>query len=163
MENPEVKRPSRLWYLLPLTLGILGGIAAYLLVQDRDKKFAKKLLIVGIIVTVISISLIIILPLISYLYVSKTFEAQVASLIDISSATCDGRIYAIVRNIGTSPVSISDLKFYVDDSLTLPVNCSGYINPNSFKVCQVGSGLTGTHELKIVGPSNIAKTTVFCP
>jgi archaellum component FlaF (FlaF/FlaG flagellin family) len=49
------KRPSKLYYLLPIFLGILGGVAAYLLVKDRDKKFAKKLLIVGIIMTVVFI------------------------------------------------------------------------------------------------------------
>lgn len=47
------KKPSKWWYLLPIFLGILGGIAAYLLVKDRDKEFAKRLVIVGIVMTVV--------------------------------------------------------------------------------------------------------------
>jgi cytochrome bd-type quinol oxidase subunit 1 len=49
----ESGRPSGLWYLIPILFGILGGIAAYLMLKDRDKDFAKKLLIVGIVMTVI--------------------------------------------------------------------------------------------------------------
>ena len=47
------KRPSRGWYLLPIFFGIIGGIAGYFLVRDDDKKFGKRLIIIGIIVTVV--------------------------------------------------------------------------------------------------------------
>lgn len=56
-ESQYSKKPSKWWYLLPLFLGILGGIAAYLLLQDRDKYFAKKTLIFGIVMTIIFVVL----------------------------------------------------------------------------------------------------------
>jgi len=62
------KKPSRLWYLLPIFFGIVGGIAAYLLVQDKDKKFARKLLIVGIVLTVVYIVIPLLIGLISIQY-----------------------------------------------------------------------------------------------
>jgi hypothetical protein len=42
-------RLSKIWYLIPLFFGTLGGILSYLLVRDNDRKFAKKLLMIGII------------------------------------------------------------------------------------------------------------------
>ncbi|MEM5811476.1 MAG: hypothetical protein QXG91_01910 [Candidatus Aenigmatarchaeota archaeon] len=44
----EKKKPSRLYYLLPIIFGLLGGVAGYLLVEDKNKHFGRKLLIVGI-------------------------------------------------------------------------------------------------------------------
>ena len=37
----ERAKPRKAWYLLPIFFGILGGIAAYLLLQDRDKNLQK--------------------------------------------------------------------------------------------------------------------------
>lgn len=50
----SVKKPSRLWYLLPIFLSVIGGLIGYAVLRKRDNKFAKKLLIVGIIVAVLS-------------------------------------------------------------------------------------------------------------
>lgn len=52
---PKAKKvePTKLWYLAPLILHILGGILGYLAVKDADKKMAKRLLIVGIAVMAI--------------------------------------------------------------------------------------------------------------
>jgi hypothetical protein len=50
-----VNRYRVLWYLIPILLGVVGGVIAYLLVKDEDKKFAKRLLRIGIIITIITI------------------------------------------------------------------------------------------------------------
>ncbi len=53
--EPEIKNsenPSPLWYLLPLLLGAVGGSIAAYFVMNRNIEFAKKLLIIGIIMTV---------------------------------------------------------------------------------------------------------------
>jgi uncharacterized membrane protein YvbJ len=50
-------RKSRWWYLVPIFFGILGGIVAYLLLQDDDKELAKKCLVLGIVVTCIMIAI----------------------------------------------------------------------------------------------------------
>jgi len=61
-EKPELKeqqitvsKPSSAWYFVPLFLGILGGIIAYLVVRDEDRNMANSMLIVGILSTFIGI------------------------------------------------------------------------------------------------------------
>lgn len=55
-----VKEHSALWYLLPVFLGCFGGICGYLRLKADNPSTAKKLLILGIIVTFV---LFVILPL----------------------------------------------------------------------------------------------------
>jgi hypothetical protein len=49
--------PSDAWYLMPILLGFLGGIVAYVYVRDDDLEMAKNLFFVGIIPTFIYIIL----------------------------------------------------------------------------------------------------------
>lgn len=50
--KPELrKKKSRLWYLLPIFLHVIGGIVAYYIVRDSDSGFAKNLLWLGIILS----------------------------------------------------------------------------------------------------------------
>lgn len=46
----EKAAPTKLWYLAPLILHILGGLLGYVGVKGRDEKMARKLLIVGVVV-----------------------------------------------------------------------------------------------------------------
>ena len=55
MENEIKKKPSKLWYLLPIFLGIIGGIIGYLVIKDRDKKMAKNLLILSVVIFMVSV------------------------------------------------------------------------------------------------------------
>lgn len=49
---PEVvKEHTAAWYLVPLFLGIIGGIIGYIVIKDDNKKMATNLLILGIIMT----------------------------------------------------------------------------------------------------------------
>jgi hypothetical protein len=50
-------KPSDAWYLMPILLGFLGGIVAYVYVRDDDLEMAKNLFFVGIIPTFIYIIL----------------------------------------------------------------------------------------------------------
>src|SRR5829696_4575118 len=52
----NVKR-SRLWYLLPIFLGIIGGVAAYFYLRASDPTLAKSTLWLGIILSAIVASL----------------------------------------------------------------------------------------------------------
>src|SRR3990172_4947813 len=45
MSGGPTKRKSRWWYLVPIFLQIIGGIIAYLILKDDDRKLAKKLLL----------------------------------------------------------------------------------------------------------------------
>ena len=51
---PEKIR-SRLWYLVPIFFGLIGGIIAYFAIRRDDPEKAKKCLWVGIILTAINI------------------------------------------------------------------------------------------------------------
>lgn len=52
---------SNAWYLLPILIGIVGGLIFYLVMKDDDKEKAIKGLIIGIIVSLVSIILYVIL------------------------------------------------------------------------------------------------------
>ena len=54
MLQPERLR-SNWWYLVPIFLGIIGGVIAYFALRNDDPKKAKKCLYLGIILTVIQI------------------------------------------------------------------------------------------------------------
>jgi uncharacterized membrane protein (UPF0136 family) len=47
-------QPTWAWYLVSILLGVVGGIIGYFAVKDRDQDMANKLLIVGIVVTIIA-------------------------------------------------------------------------------------------------------------
>jgi signal peptidase I len=55
------KKYSDVWYLLPIIIGIIGGLIFYLVIKDDDKEKAIKGLIIGIIMSVVSIILYVIL------------------------------------------------------------------------------------------------------
>lgn len=51
----QVKSRSNMWYLLPIFVGLIGGIIAYLVLRHNDPKKAKKCLYVGIALAIIGI------------------------------------------------------------------------------------------------------------
>ena len=57
MQNNRTPKspPSDAWYLVPLFLGIIGGLLGYLVVKDDDEGMAGNLLLLGIAVSVISV------------------------------------------------------------------------------------------------------------
>ena len=50
--SPFKEGVSSAWYLLPIFLGLIGGIIAWAVIRDRDSKKARKMLIVAVILTV---------------------------------------------------------------------------------------------------------------
>ena len=57
---PE-KRRSNLWFLLPIFLGLIGGIIAYFILRNDDPKKAKNCLYLAIVLAAIGIILNIVL------------------------------------------------------------------------------------------------------
>ncbi len=51
---PEKPR-SNLWFLLPIFLGLIGGIIAYFVLRQDDPKKAKNCLYLGIVLAIIGI------------------------------------------------------------------------------------------------------------
>ena len=52
--EPERQR-SNWWYLVPIFLGIIGGIIAYFALRKDDRKKAKKCLYIGLVLFAIGI------------------------------------------------------------------------------------------------------------
>ena len=163
-EDFQAKRgkPSKAWYLLPIFLGPIGGIIAYFLVKDRDKKMAEKLLIVGVVMIVVYFVLQFILLTVAYMFLSR-IPTTVGPVINIVSASCtDGTIEVVIRNEGTDATSISSIDFYVDDQLTSPSGCFGDLDLGKTASCTLGTGLTGDHMIRVTGPRNVASGPVSC-
>jgi len=57
------QRRSRAWYLLPIFLGVVGGVIAYFVLRQDDTHLAKNCLYLGIALTAIHIALTLILDL----------------------------------------------------------------------------------------------------
>jgi len=53
---PE-KRRSNWWYLLPILLGIIGGLIAYFAIRNDDRKKAKKCMYLSLILLAVGIIL----------------------------------------------------------------------------------------------------------
>jgi uncharacterized membrane protein YeaQ/YmgE (transglycosylase-associated protein family) len=51
----HVKSRSNMWYLLPVFVGLIGGIIAYWILRRDDPKKAKKCLYLGIVLAIVGI------------------------------------------------------------------------------------------------------------
>ena len=51
---PEKPR-SNIWFLLPIFLGLIGGVIAYFILRNDDPKKAKNCLYLGIVLAIIGI------------------------------------------------------------------------------------------------------------
>ena len=54
MSHPQKSR-SNVWYLLPILVGMIGGIIAYLIIGKDDPHKAKNCIYIGIIMMIIGI------------------------------------------------------------------------------------------------------------
>lgn len=61
MNNKTIEKRSNWWYILPILLGWIGGIIGYFVVRHDDPTLAKRVLILGIIITVAYIAISVIL------------------------------------------------------------------------------------------------------
>ena len=50
-----VKSRSSMWYLLPIFVGLIGGVIAYWILRHDDPKKAKKCVYIGIILAIVGI------------------------------------------------------------------------------------------------------------
>ncbi|MFH8039228.1 MAG: hypothetical protein QXJ14_04445 [Candidatus Aenigmatarchaeota archaeon] len=69
----EKKKPSRLYYFLPIIFGLIGGIAGYLLLEEKERQFGRKLIIVGMVRDLVVVVIAIIAVLIPILVGIRSF------------------------------------------------------------------------------------------
>lgn len=55
-QSPKIK--SKWWYIIPIFLGVIGGIITWFALRFHDKRLAKNCLILGIIFNVFVISIL---------------------------------------------------------------------------------------------------------
>ena len=54
MSHPQKSRSS-MWYLLPIFIGMIGGIIGYLIIRKDDPQKAKNCIYIGIVMMVIGV------------------------------------------------------------------------------------------------------------
>ena len=57
MSQPEKRKRSNAWYLLPIFFGMIGGVAAFLFLRRDDSQKARNCIYIGIVMMVIGIIL----------------------------------------------------------------------------------------------------------
>ncbi len=159
----ERKKPSRLWYLLPIFLNIIGGVIGYFLLKDKNRKFAERLLIVGLVMIAVWWGLSFLLSAVAYWYISGVFTAKTASVIEMVDASCSAGSHSIiVRNVGTQSISSNNIAVSIDGTSASCV-WSGNLNPGSSATCTTSTSVTsGSHRIRITGPTNVISGTDFC-
>jgi uncharacterized BrkB/YihY/UPF0761 family membrane protein len=58
MSEQQKNRGSRIWYLLPIFFGFVGGMAMFFVLKDEDRQLAKNGVKVGAILTIVLIVVI---------------------------------------------------------------------------------------------------------
>lgn len=166
-ENLEAwrKKPSRLWYLLVIFLGPIGGIIGYFVLKDRDRKFAERLLIIGLIMIAVWWGASFLLSFLAYWYISGIFTTRTATILEVVDSYCSaGTATITLRNAGTETLPASK-----QTCAQLTGQCSGVcvpvnLEPGRTTTLTISGCASGTsHSWRISGPSNSVTTTVFCP
>jgi hypothetical protein len=56
-QTPKIR--SRYWYLLPIFLGVIGGVVSWAALKSNDRKLAKNCLVLGVILVVFEIIILV--------------------------------------------------------------------------------------------------------
>lgn len=55
LKKPTYQKQSVVWYLLPIFLGVIGGLLAFFIIKEKDPLKAKYCLIIGIVATIVGL------------------------------------------------------------------------------------------------------------
>jgi hypothetical protein len=147
MENKlNIKeKPSRIWYLLAIFLNVIGGIIGYFLLKDKDRKFAERLLIVGVIMIVVDLLLLFTITYFSMnlwvksyrnvgtqtignqenRYIKCTYGKVSLHNLSYSNGILTGK----VENTGTTILEELVLNVFYDDGKSEKINLNNSLNP----------------------------------
>jgi len=60
----DARQSNKVWYILPILLGFIGGIIMYFMVKEFDKQLAKKGLLLGFLLSILGFVLMATLTLV---------------------------------------------------------------------------------------------------
>jgi len=181
-EESEIrKKPSRWWYLLPIFSGIMGGlvggllfiflgiivgIIGYFLFKDKDRKFAERLLIIGIVATIIGFITRYLIISILYLYLGVLITEKISesgTIAVVDSYCSDGTVTILLTNVGTKTIPATQ-----QTCIQIEGKCSGKCVPIDLEPDQIaelkisGCTLGKFHRWKISGPSSSITVVAYC-
>jgi hypothetical protein len=172
-----VKKSSRLWYLVPIFLGIIGGLIGYFVLKDRDKKIANRMLIIGLVVLIVDIFIIFLMPMIAYTIVSNDFKElssnstntirDVGYGISTAFSIVDARnvqdnVNVVMRNIGAKDMSTNGISVTIDgvSKNVAGVSSTVFIGQVvAFRVTDAANSCGKTLSIEIAGISQQATIT----
>ena len=95
--EPVIKKPSKLWYLVPIIFGPLGGLVGYFLVKNKDRNFAERLLIIGIAMMAVygTISLVLALGGTAWIASFKEVQTEAVDAIAQAQLKCAGLVISV--------------------------------------------------------------------
>ena len=138
--------------------------------KDEDRRMAKRLLIVGLVITGLFMVGWIALPLIAYTYISGVFTVT-SVILEISESTCVGNsIDVTLRNGGTStsgPLTVTATNVAGDtvkDTCTIePLKPGANGNCGTNAITRTSADSAGTYGIRARAPgASSAIGAVFC-
>jgi amino acid transporter len=158
MIGMDSKTPSKIWYLLPFFLNAIGGIIAYFILKDKDRKFAEKMLKIGLVMVPVWLVIVLLLPYLVYNYLSGPSVSGTANLLSIDDFLCSNNtITAWVFNDGTQNTG----------PITVNINGSSCaiqdISPGVDKNCTIAETvLNGTYIIEANSTNSSASGLIAC-
>ena len=61
MEESVKEKPTRLLYLVPVFMGLLGGILMYIAVKDQDQEMANDGMFIGTVISIAEVAIFIVI------------------------------------------------------------------------------------------------------
>lgn len=159
-QPPKQDRPSRVWYLLPILLGLIGGVIGYFVLRNRDRKFAERMLIIGVVMTVLWWVISFLLSLFAYAYIADTLGgdtvgSMTSGLVEVADASCGpGQVFVVVRNVGEASIDTGGLSVSIDDNPVSAYEITWSTNPilkDGSSVGTISSNLATSGRAHIVG------------
>ena len=86
MSEQQKKRGSRIWYLLPIFFGLVGGMALFFVLKDEDRQLAKNGVKLGAILTIVPILIVVSLWSVLFASLISDFAATGATTTPITDS-----------------------------------------------------------------------------
>jgi hypothetical protein len=113
--EPVIKKPSKLWYLVPIIFGPLGGLVGYFLVKNKDRNFAEWLLIIGIAMVAVYGAISLVFALSGTIWIASFEETQTKAVDAIAQAQlkCAGLVISVKEANYPAASSVGNLDVLV--------------------------------------------------